>query len=336
MDLEAILTDPKHEAPALPEAAPVITIFVRHSPSCKYVGDEFCKRCDCKKHLRWTRNGKQYRRKTGTRTWAEAERKRRELEDLLTGKTPKIEAAKRITVEKAVETFMQAKRNDGLEPPSLKKLQKSCDRILEFSEKGGLYYLSDVNLTHISTWPWDKHFQTTHSLRNNQSRVKSFFRYFDKAGIIEDPTKAWPTIKGKTAQVSGFEKEEYKKILAAISKCGWSEEMQRKMHALVQVMRYAGLAILDASCLERAQILHTGKDVYRIRLRSRQKTSKRAHLQSIDNAIPPAVGRELMKVLNGNPRYVFWNYAGNGEASDAEKRNVAEKYWQRYMRTLLD
>lgn len=32
--------------------APLITIFVRHSPDCKYVGDEFGKRCKCKKHLR--------------------------------------------------------------------------------------------------------------------------------------------------------------------------------------------------------------------------------------------------------------------------------------------
>jgi len=29
--------------------APLITIFVRHSADCKYMGDEFCKRCKCKK-----------------------------------------------------------------------------------------------------------------------------------------------------------------------------------------------------------------------------------------------------------------------------------------------
>jgi len=36
--------------------APLITIFVRHSQDCKYIGDEFCKRCKCKKHLRWSQN----------------------------------------------------------------------------------------------------------------------------------------------------------------------------------------------------------------------------------------------------------------------------------------
>ena len=45
--------------------APVITIFVRHSADSKYHGDEFTKRCQCKKHLRWTMHAKQYRKKTG-------------------------------------------------------------------------------------------------------------------------------------------------------------------------------------------------------------------------------------------------------------------------------
>ena len=42
-------------------STPLITIFVRHSTidgkPCKYAGDEFSKRCDCRKHLRWTANG---------------------------------------------------------------------------------------------------------------------------------------------------------------------------------------------------------------------------------------------------------------------------------------
>jgi hypothetical protein len=35
-------------------ATSVITIFVRHPEGCKYEGDESSRRCDCRKHLRWT------------------------------------------------------------------------------------------------------------------------------------------------------------------------------------------------------------------------------------------------------------------------------------------
>jgi hypothetical protein len=33
---------------------------------------------------------------------------------------------------------------------------------------------------------------------------------------------------------------------------------------------------------------------------------------------------------------VFWNYNGDGPASDEQKRAVSEKFFQRYMRTLLE
>jgi integrase/recombinase XerD len=316
--------------------APIITIFVRHAAACKYAGDEFSKRCSCRKHFRWTQNGKQHRRKAGTRSWVEAEEQKRKLEDQLGGRKPNPDEEKRTPVEDAVKLFMEAKRNDGLEPPSLAKLQKTVDRIQAFSENAGIFYLEDVDLTHVTTWPWTQFFTTTHALRNNQSRVKSFFRYFENAGVLpKNPTKAWKSIKGKTEQVSGFTAEEYAAILKAIPLCGWNDEMQRKMRALVQRMRFAGLAMIDACCLEGSHI-HHAKGQYRIRLQSRQKTSKKAHLQPIDNVVPPEVGKEVLAVLNGNPRYVFWNYSGDGPASDEQKRSVSEKYFQRYMRTLLD
>ena len=198
--------------------APLITIFVRHAADCKYVGDEFCKRCNCRKHLRWSRNGKQYRRAANVRTWAEAEKVKRGLEDQLTGRKPATDAARAgMLIEDAVDVFMQAKRNDGLEAPSLQKLQKTCDRINEFSRTSGVFLLEDISLVHLTTWNWGLYFNTIHSIRTNQERVKTFFRYFHNAGVIaKNPAVAWQRIKGKTPQVSGFTAAEFDRILAAI------------------------------------------------------------------------------------------------------------------------
>jgi hypothetical protein len=66
--------------------APVITIFARHSEDCKCKGDEFARRCQCRKYLRWTHNGTQYRRTAGTRSWAEAGTVKREIEEQLSGR----------------------------------------------------------------------------------------------------------------------------------------------------------------------------------------------------------------------------------------------------------
>jgi len=233
-------------------------------------------------------------------------------------------------VSTAIEKFMQAKRNDGLEEPTLQKLQKTCDRIREFAEADGLFVLDSITLVHITNWEWDRYFDTVNSLRANQERVKSFFRYFHNAGTIaKNPAAPWKRIKGKVEQVSGFTAEEYKKIAEAAKKSG-----SQKLFALIRLMRFGGLAILDAACLEREQIIRIGES-YRVQLTSRQKTSKKLQPQMIDNAIPPDLGRDLVSVLNGNPRYVFWNRPGQDAAKSEEKRD-AVKFWQKQVRALLD
>ena len=51
-------------------------------------GMNFANAAKCKKHLRWSMNGKQFRKKTGARSWAGAEDKKRELEAQLMGRDP--------------------------------------------------------------------------------------------------------------------------------------------------------------------------------------------------------------------------------------------------------
>ena len=113
--------------------APLVTIFVRHSAECRYSGDEFGKRCNFRKHFRWTQNGKQYRRKAGSRSWAAAEEVKRRLEDELAGRKPVSKDPQAgVLVSEAVQVFMQAKRNDRLEPPtgcSVPSRRRSCPSI---------------------------------------------------------------------------------------------------------------------------------------------------------------------------------------------------------------
>ena len=93
-------------------STPVITVFVRHSDGCKYAGDEFSRRCDCRKHFRWTQNGTQYRRKAGTRSWEEAEEIKRQLQDELAGRTPETRPEDNVrTVSEAVTSSSRTKRS---------------------------------------------------------------------------------------------------------------------------------------------------------------------------------------------------------------------------------
>jgi len=102
---------------------PSITIFVRHAPGCKYREDETWKRCNCRKHLRWSHDGKQYRRSGNTRSWEQAERERRKLEEgFEAGGKPTAVTHDGKTIARAVELFLLEKKTEGIKGGVLKNM----------------------------------------------------------------------------------------------------------------------------------------------------------------------------------------------------------------------
>lgn len=332
-----------------------ITTYKRHAADCaKGQADRNYKKCGCRVMLEGTAKTDadvqaiasmfpkfakapgRFRLSANTTNVEDAEALGRTIErralDIAAGVHKPTE---QMTVAKAVDIFMAAKRNEGLEQPTIQKLEKTMARIKQFCDAANITNLADVNLTHLTGWNWNQFFKTTHSRITNQERVKSFFRYFHNAGVIaKNPAAPWKRIKGVFEQASGFEPAGYQKVLATIPSAGFSPELQVKVLALVALMRFGGLAILDASTIERDNIVRVNGE-YRVRLTSRQKTSKKQQRQAINNVIPPHVGKTLIEVLNGNPKYVFWNGGKSGEATAEEKRE-AVKYWQKQIRILLD
>lgn len=88
-------------------------------------------------------------------------------------------------------------------------------------------------------------------------------------------------------------------------------------------LRWSGLAIRDALTIKRSEIAHDErKKRYRV-VTSRQKTGTHVSV-----SIPEAVARELLTVLNGNPKYVFWSGDGMQES--------ATENWAEYIAQLFD
>jgi hypothetical protein len=119
-----------------------VTIYVRHSRTCKFRGDESAKKCECWKHLRWTFNGGRHRRKANTRSSSEAEIKKRELEDELLGRT-----TKRVTmsIREAVRLFIQTKEIEAISDSMLGKYRREFAQLRDYSEGRGA---SDVHESH--------------------------------------------------------------------------------------------------------------------------------------------------------------------------------------------
>jgi len=106
--------------------------------------------------------------------------------------------------------------------------------------------------------------------------------------------------KRRQETISPLDAEQVEKLLAACATTPRITAANRsRIHALMLLQRYSGLALVDASCLERDELTTDGK-VYRV------KTNRQKSDEPVDNVIQTFVAEELLKVKNGNPKYFFW------------------------------
>ncbi len=315
---------------------PLITIFVRHAADCKYKGDEFTKRCSCKKHLRWSHNGTQYRKATGARSWAEAETVKREIEDQLAGR-PAENANEVRSLEEAVRLFLQDKKVQGVTPGVIKKYTLELARLQDYCERHGVYTVRGVTRELLTGFcgTWEAFYPSSYTRSKVRERVRSFLRYCYEAQWLPR-IPALPKVKIDEPPTMPLTAEEYSRLLDALyvatprrwdgkkSSQGLTGAMRPRLHALLQLMRYSGLAIRDAVTLERAAIQQDATNgLYRV-VTARQKTGTHVSVP-----LPPAVAQEVLSVHNENPRYLFWTGECPGET-------IAKTWANRYIRPLFE
>jgi site-specific recombinase XerD len=296
-------------------STPVITIFVRHGVEngkpCKYTGDEFSRRCNCPKHFRWTQNGTQYRRKAGTRSWEAAEEIKRQLQDQLAGRTPEArpEDATR-TLQNAIDVFLKDKRIQGVTASVLGKYTRELERLRDYCEGQSVFTVQAITRELLTGFcaTWETAYPSSYTRAKVRERLRSFLRYGFEAQWL-DRIPALPKIKIEEPPTLPLSDGEYKRLLNAVYGQIADRTQADRVHALFQLMRHSGLAIRDALTLERCEIQHdTKKGLYRI-VTARQKTGTHVSVP-----IPPDVAGEVLAVLNGNPRYVFWSGTGSEES----------------------
>jgi integrase/recombinase XerD len=283
---------------------PTITIFVRHAASCRYKDDESWKRCNCRKHLRWFHNGVQRKASAKTRSWQEAENKKREMEDKFrTGGTPTAITDARKTIADVIELYLTDLRTSALDASIVKKHERETGRFRSFCESRSKFFPAEVDkelLIHYRA-TWDELYPSTWTRSLVQSRLRRFLRFCQDYGLAKIPKLS--SIKPDEPPTMPLSKEQYAELLAEIPKI--LPDRAARVRALLQLMRHSGLAIRDAVTIQRSEILHDAKKQITRIVTARQKTGKHVSVP-----LPPDVAAEVIAVLNGNPRYVFWS--GNG------------------------
>lgn len=272
-----------------------ITIFVRHSAGCKHSADEFSKRCNCRKHFRWTMNGQQFRKQAGTRSWAEAEEQKRHLEDELAGRT--VTKSVDVLTEEAVRLFLASKSFEGISRAGIKAHTLQLSRLRAYAEKSNVFTVKGISpellMRYCATWT-----VSSGTKSKNLKMLTCFLRYcYDSEWINRVPKT--PRITVDAEPTEPLTPEEYQRLLAAC-------DGMPKLRAVIQLMRHSGLAVRDASTLAVAELEKVGS-FYRI-VTARQKTGTHVSV-----AIPAHVANELFAIKNENPAYFFWHGEGDGE-----------------------
>jgi integrase/recombinase XerD len=159
---------------------PLIVIFVRHSAGCKYEGNELARRCDCRKWLRWTKDGVRQRIKADTRSWAEAEKVKRDIEDQLTGKTVASETQSDTkNLRAAIEVFATDKRVQGVTEDVVAKYERELGRLATYCEGRGVYTVQGVTRELLTGFAatWETLYPSSQTRSVVRTRCRGFLRY---------------------------------------------------------------------------------------------------------------------------------------------------------------
>jgi integrase/recombinase XerD len=277
---------------------PLITIYTRHSAGCKHEGDELAKRCDCRKWLRWTQDGVRQRRKANTRSWAEAEQVKRDIEDQLTGKTDVAQTDTK-NIRSAIEIFLTEKQVQGVTADVLAKYERELGRLASFCESQGVYTVQGLTKPLLTGYAstFATRYPSTQTRAAVRTRTTGFLRYCHGAQWISRvPTIT--RIKVDEAPTLPLSAEEYARLLEAADNFQGPPPAEH-VRALIQLMRWSGLAIGDALTLPKAEIIQVGNRYRVATVRQKTKTD-------VTVSLPPDVGREILAVKNDGP-HIFWN-----------------------------
>jgi site-specific recombinase XerD len=299
--------------PTLTSAIPSITVITRHSPECPHRAEgELFRKCKCRKHLRWSHDGKQYRISAKTRSWAEAEKAKRRKEDEYSG-VGVAQPGTRKTVEQAVDLFLTSKRTEGIQPSVLGDYARELGRLRTFMESRGRYFLDQIRsedaIEFQAEWPKNWSTQTqAHML----TRCRAFFRFCMKIGLIHQMPH-FGKIRVLTVPTLPLSDEQFTVLLDTIPTVfpdtQNSGRKSIRIRSLVLLMRHSGLSLQDALTLKRESIEQEGDEAPRYRVVT-QRTKTKTHVSVL---IPPAIAQEILATPNHDPAYLFWNRsAGNG------------------------
>jgi integrase/recombinase XerD len=315
---------------------PEIVIFVRHSAGCKGEGDGYYRKCNCRKFLRWTQSGKQHKQPTGTRSWAEAEKVKRELEDQLAGRVAQPDTGAKL-ISDAVRVFVQDKQVQKVSSGVVSRYRSELGRFQSFCESRKVVTVQRIDRELLTEYAatWDQNYKSSNTQASVRERLRGFLRYCYEAKWLERVPQV-PKVIVSEPPTMPLTDDEFDRILSKIDTVRAmryevqgvsrliSETIRYRLRSLILLMRWSGLAIQDAVKLPIANIFWDERvQHYRVNTR-RQKTGT-----WVSVLLPPGVGEEILATPPCSQEYIWWS-------GKSESRAQVIMWGSRYLRPLFE
>lgn len=298
----------------------MLTVYRRHLEDCAHhAKGRRWKRCDCPIWVQGTLAGESIRRSLDLTSWEAAAERVRGWEASGSIGVVKTEIP---TIREAVAKYLADAEARKLAPESIKKLRHTTEKLLlSYCTAEGLRYLKQLDLDRLrefrATWTY-----SPIAARKRLETVRAFFRFCAQSGWIpSNPAALIKPPKSKDSPTLPFTPEHMTAILAAADTF-WERGVfgkgnRKRIRALVLLLRYSGLRIMDAVCLEKSRVVGDRLFLYT------QKTGTPVRLP-----LPAKVLKALKDTPNENADYFFWN--------GRSLKTSAVKIWERTLSRVFE
>jgi integrase/recombinase XerD len=230
----------------------------------------------------------------------------------------------RISIEKSVKDFLADEQGRKLADTSTCQSKTLLEKqLLPWAQSESLNFLDELTTSKLREFraSWGNGAVTT---QRKHHRLNGFFAFcMENDWLLKNPSKRMKRVKVSPKPTDYFTPEEFSKIIdGTYAYANWRggrdfKHRPLRLRALILLMRWSGLSILDAVTIERRRLEANRLFLYR------HKTGVAVYVP-----IPPSVANLLNALPNSNPRYFLWS--GNGDP------HTAKKGWQRTLRRLFE
>jgi integrase/recombinase XerD len=272
-----------------------LSLYRLHSRDCPHrAKGRRWTRCNCAVWTQGSLAGRWVKMSLKTRNWAAAAKVIHNWE--ASGKIGE-EPPDIPTIKKAVEKYLGDAEARHLAAETVRKRRELLEgKLLPFCETHGYDILKHLDVDVLrkfrASWPY-----APLSARKRLEYLRSFFRFCQDSGWVDrNPAMAVKSSKVEQNPTLPFSDGEVSRVLVAARALTGFGRYGPKIEPMVLLLRYSGLRIQDAACLERARLVDDKLFLYQ------QKTGTPVYCP-----LPPHVVERMTTVKNDNDQFFFYD-----------------------------